>query len=81
MLDEELIEKIRSLPPERISEVEDFVDFIAQRDQRGSKKRPAVVISSAAYNAGRLDLILMAITSQIKTPGRSAKGLTRRRAG
>jgi hypothetical protein len=31
---EELIEKIKSLPPERIAEVEDFVDFLAQRDDR-----------------------------------------------
>jgi mRNA interferase MazF len=39
-------------------------------DQSGAKKRPAVVVSSAAYNVGRPDLILMAITSQIKTaPG------------
>jgi mRNA interferase MazF len=35
-------------------------------DQRGSKKRPAVIVSSAAYNAARLDLILMAITSQVR---------------
>ena len=34
MLHEELIEKIKSLPPERVAEVEDFVDFIAQRDER-----------------------------------------------
>jgi hypothetical protein len=34
MLSEELIEKIRGLPPDRIAEVEDFVDFIAQRDER-----------------------------------------------
>lgn len=34
MQTESLIEKIKSLPPERISEVEDFVDFIAQRDDR-----------------------------------------------
>jgi Protein of unknown function (DUF2281) len=34
MIDEELIEKIKRLPPERIAEVEDFVDFIAQRDER-----------------------------------------------
>ena len=34
MIDEELIEKIKSLPPERIAEVEDFVDFIAQREER-----------------------------------------------
>lgn len=31
--------------------------------QRASKKRPAVVISSPAYNAQRPDLIIMAITS------------------
>ncbi len=36
-------------------------------DQTGSKKRPAVVVSSAAYNNSRPDLILMAITSQVKT--------------
>ena len=34
MQTETLIEKIKSLPPERIAEVEDFVDFIAQRDDR-----------------------------------------------
>lgn len=34
MQTETLIEKIKSLPPERISEVEDFVDFIAERDER-----------------------------------------------
>jgi hypothetical protein len=31
---EELLEKIKSLPPERIAEVEDFVDFLALRDDR-----------------------------------------------
>ena len=28
-----LIEKIRALPPDRIAEVEDFVDFLTQRGQ------------------------------------------------
>lgn len=37
-------------------------------DQRGSKQRPAVVVSSAAYNANRPDVILMAITSQLRDP-------------
>ncbi len=37
-------------------------------DQSGAKKRPAVVISSNAYNAHRRDLIIMAITSQVRTP-------------
>jgi mRNA interferase MazF len=39
-------------------------------DQTGSKKRPAVVVSSSAYHQSRVDLILMAITSEVRTPGR-----------
>jgi len=35
-------------------------------DQSTSKKRPAVVISSKAYSTERPDLIIMAVTSQIK---------------
>jgi len=35
-------------------------------DQSTSKKRPAVVISSTAYNTERPDLIIMAVTSQLK---------------
>jgi hypothetical protein len=29
-----LVRKIRSLPPEKVSEVEDFVEFLAHRDDR-----------------------------------------------
>jgi mRNA interferase MazF len=50
----------------------DFGDIVPApfpfTDQSGIKKRPAVVVSSAAYNAARLDLILMAVTSQVR-PG------------
>lgn len=35
-------------------------------DQTRVKKRPAVVVSSASYNSTRLDLIVMAVTSQIR---------------
>jgi mRNA interferase MazF len=35
-------------------------------DQTDSKKRPAVVVSSAAYHRERSDLILMAVTSQAR---------------
>lgn len=34
MQDEELIEKIKALPPDKIAEVVDFVDFLAHRDDR-----------------------------------------------
>ncbi len=40
MQTESLIEKIKSLPPERINEVEDFVDFIAQRNAVAPPLRP-----------------------------------------
>ena len=32
--DEELLEKIKSLPPDKLAQVEDFIDFLAQRDER-----------------------------------------------
>jgi Protein of unknown function (DUF2281) len=34
MQDEELIEKIKTLPPDKIAEVVDFIDFLAHRDDR-----------------------------------------------
>ena len=36
-------------------------------DQTGLKKRPAVIVSSAEYNAQRRDVVIMAITSQVRT--------------
>jgi len=33
-------------------------------DQTSTKKRPAVVVSSAAYHRGRFDLIVVAVTGQ-----------------
>ena len=35
-------------------------------DQTTSKKRPAVVVSSDAYHRDRPDVILMAVTSQVR---------------
>jgi mRNA interferase MazF len=35
-------------------------------DQSAAKRRPAVVVSSAAYHRGRRDLIIMAVTSQAR---------------
>jgi mRNA interferase MazF len=35
-------------------------------EQSASKKRPAVVVSSLAYNAAKPDVIVMAITSQLR---------------
>lgn len=34
--------------------------------QAASKKRPAVVVSSRAYNSARADVVVMAVTSQLR---------------
>jgi len=47
MAQETLIQKIRSLPPERVAEVEDFVDFLTVRDQ----DRAATRMSEYAFRA------------------------------
>lgn len=37
-------------------------------DQSETKKRPGVVVSSSAYHRFRDDVILMAVTSQVRAP-------------
>ena len=50
----------------------EFGDVVLVRvpytDQRGSKQRPAVVVSGAAYSRARSDVVLMAVTSRIRSP-------------
>jgi hypothetical protein len=46
-----LIEKIRNLPPERLAEVEDFVDALAARDGDGPVVRAAGRLSESAFRA------------------------------
>jgi hypothetical protein len=46
---EMLIEKIKSLPPDRQNEVEDFVDFIAARSGDRALVRAAKAASAAAF--------------------------------
>ena len=38
-------------------------------DQTTTKKRPAIVVSSNAYNQNRPDIVIMAVTSQIHGSG------------
>jgi len=44
-----LIEKIGRLPANRVAEVEDFVDFIAQRDTDRQLARAATAASEPAF--------------------------------
>jgi hypothetical protein len=44
-----LIDKIKALPPDRIDEVEDFIDFIASRAQDRALTRAAAATSAPAF--------------------------------
>jgi len=46
-----LIEKIQTLPPERLIEVEDFVDFLRQRERELGLTRAAATASASAFAA------------------------------
>ncbi len=46
-----LLEKIQALPVERIAEIEDFVEFIAAREQERSLTRAASTLSTPAFAA------------------------------
>ena len=46
-----LIDKIRNLSPERVAEVEDFVDFLAARDGDVQVSRLTARASEAAFGA------------------------------
>lgn len=46
-----LITKIRRLPPERVAEVEDFVDFIRLRDEDGRLSEAAARLSEPSLAA------------------------------
>ncbi len=46
-----LIEKLQTLPPERLAEVEDFVDFLRLREQQHALTRAAADASAPAFAA------------------------------
>ena len=48
--DEELLKKIKSLPPDKFAEVEDFVDFLRQRRD---DRRLADAVTKLSENAFR----------------------------
>jgi hypothetical protein len=46
----DLLEKIRSLPPQRVAEVEDFVDFLRIREENERLTLAAAGVSEAAFH-------------------------------
>lgn len=47
-----LMQKIQALPPERIAEVEDFVDFLATRTRRQAALDRLLAVAPALETAG-----------------------------
>lgn len=47
--DQALIEKLKSLPPQRRAEVEDFVDFLKSREDEQRLTRAAAQASEPAF--------------------------------
>jgi hypothetical protein len=48
---ENLLQQIQALPPERIAEIEDFVAFIAAREEARALTRAAAAASVPAFAA------------------------------
>jgi hypothetical protein len=48
---EALVDKIRALPPERVAEVEDFVDFLRLRERERALTRAAAAASEPVFAA------------------------------
>lgn len=49
MSDQTLIDKIRSLPADKVSEVEDFIDFLTMREEERRLTRAAEKLSEEAF--------------------------------
>jgi len=46
-----LIEKIKQLPPQRVAEVEDFVDFLRTREDEQRLTQAAAKVAEASFAA------------------------------
>lgn len=53
MNEQAIIEKIKGLPPERVAEVEDFVDFLRMRNDDQRLTQAATKASTSAFNKVR----------------------------
>lgn len=45
-----LLDKIKQLPPQRVAEVEDFVDFLRAREDERSLIKSAAMTSEASFS-------------------------------
>jgi hypothetical protein len=50
-VEQDLIEKLRALPPHRRAEVEDFIDFLSSKDQERGLLAAAAKLSEPSFAA------------------------------
>jgi len=65
---DQLLQKISRLSPERVAEVEDFVDFIAQRDTDRELVQSAARASEAAFSKPGAIPKTTSTTGQLESP-------------
>lgn len=63
---QDLLEKLKTLPPKRLAEVEDFVDFLARRESRSTALDRLLAIAPALEAAGERRMTEEEITAEIK---------------
>ncbi len=61
-----VIEKIRALPPERLAEVEDYIDFLASKTQRQAAIDRLLAIAPALEDAGAPPISEQEITAEVE---------------
>lgn len=61
-----LLEKLKDLPPQRLTEVEDFVDFLAHKEARGTALDRLLAIAPALEAAGMPRMTEEEIAAEIK---------------
>jgi hypothetical protein len=63
---QDLLEKLKTLPPRRLAEVEDFVDFLARRESRSTALDRLLAIAPALEAAGEPRMTEEEIEAEIK---------------
>lgn len=62
-----LLEKLKTLPPQRLAEIEDFVDFLARKEARTAALDRLLAIAPALEAAGVPRITEEEIAAEVKT--------------
>lgn len=77
-IDSKLIEKLRQLPPQKLAEVEEFVDFIARKEARLAALDRLLAIAPAMEAAGTAPTSEDEIIAEVKAARAERRTKSRR---